>query len=137
MNLLPNVGIGSVRFGMSPDELLEIFTEEQKHEGWMGGNLNHSLMFHGIVFGFNKYDSSAPLPDSRLIEIRVSGREGVTLWDKEVSDWTKPSLIKHSDENKIPYEDLSNGDLSFESLSLDLSFDEQEKLNYLEMWSNP
>ncbi len=112
---------------MSPDELLTIFTEDQKHEGWMGGNLNHSLMFRGIVFGFDKYDGSAPLPDSHLIEIKISGREGVNLWGKEISEWTKPELIKYLDENKILYGNLKNGDLSF---------DGQQRLDYVEMRSD-
>ena len=53
MEVIPNIGIGPVRFGMSPAEALAAIPEGQKYEEWMGGNRNDSLLFHGLILGFD------------------------------------------------------------------------------------
>ena len=53
MEVIPNIGVGPVRFGMSPAEVLTAIPEGQKYEEWMGGNRNDSLLFHGLILGFD------------------------------------------------------------------------------------
>src|SRR6185369_10344683 len=101
MLLLPKIGLGEVRFGMTPGEVQKAFHEPQKYEDWMGGNLNDSLLFHGIIFGFYEHNTFGPLPDAKLEEIRTNGREDLILWGKQIHEWNKTSLAHYLNENKI------------------------------------
>jgi len=38
---------------MRPNEIVSVFTEPQMYEEWMGGNLNDSLLFQGLILGFS------------------------------------------------------------------------------------
>ena len=38
MDILPGQGIGPIRHGMRPAEVLAVFPEPQVYEDWMGGN---------------------------------------------------------------------------------------------------
>jgi hypothetical protein len=53
LELYPGEGIGLVRIGMSPAEVLAVLDEPQVYEKWMGGNLNDSLLFRGLLFHFD------------------------------------------------------------------------------------
>ena len=135
MKLIPNIGLGFVRFGMNPSELIAVFPEKQKYESWMGGNLNDSLLFHGIIFSFDKCNSSRPLADSHLEEIRISGRDDVILWEQQITNWTKNSLENFLNENKISYEIMNNRAIKLKSLSMTFSFNEQNQIDYIQMWT--
>ena len=86
LELLPGEGVGPLRFGMSPSEAQGAFTEPPVYEEWMGGNLNDSILFRGLVAGFDRHDSAGPLANSRLIEFRVRGREDIVLAGRAVLD---------------------------------------------------
>ena len=62
LDVIPGQGIGPVRLGMRPAEVLAVFFEPQVYEDWMGGNLNDALRFHGLRFHFTDCDARAPLP---------------------------------------------------------------------------
>jgi hypothetical protein len=66
LDIHPGVGIGPIRHGMRPAEVLAVFPEPQVYEDWMGGNLNDALLFRGLRLHFSKCDSRAPLADSTL-----------------------------------------------------------------------
>jgi hypothetical protein len=134
MELIPNVGIGSLRFGMSPAEVRAVRPEEQTYEEWMGGNLNDSLLYHGLIIGFDECNSTGPLPDSRLTRICVLGREDAVIWGQAICDWTKETVTSHLDRSRIPCRMLDSGDVSVQALSLSLSFDDSGRLEYVEMW---
>jgi hypothetical protein len=136
MDVIPNIGAGSVRFGMKPSEVMAHFPEEQLYEDWMGGNLNDSLLYRGIIFGFDKYNSVGSLANSRLVEIRMYGREDAVICGRLIGTWKKETIINYWDENDLAYEDHDNGDVSIPSLSLVLSFDSQDQIEYLEMWES-
>ena len=136
MEILPNIGIGSVRFGMSPDEVIANFNEQQQYEGWMGGNLNDSLLFHGIILGFDKCNSRGPLPESRLVEARLYGREDAKLWGRIVDQWTQDEVRNYLNQRKIIHRFEVNGDLSVYSLNLALSFSKESYLEYIEFWES-
>lgn len=136
MEIIPNIGLGSLCFGMSPDEVVEILREQQTYEDWMGGNLNDSLLYHHLIIGFDKYDGSGPLPEGRLSDIRIRRRKDVTLWGKSISDWTKLEAMAHLDRSAIRYEAHDSGDLSVPSYSLSLSFDESGHVEFVEIWKS-
>ena len=134
MEILPNIGIGSVRFGMSPDEVIANFKEQQQYEDWMGGNLNDSLLYHGIILGFDKCNSKGPLPGSRLVEVRLCRRENAQLWGQLINQLTRDQVIDYLNQKNISHRFEVNGDLSVYSLNLALSFDEENNLEYIEFW---
>ena len=135
MRLLPKVGLEDVRFGMIPSEVLKTFNERQQYEDWMGDNLNDSLLFHGIIFGFDECNSFGPLSNARLQEIRIFDRKDLILWGKQITQWNKTSLKQYLDDNKIWYQEEVNGDWSCNYLWLALSFDKTQQLEYVEMWT--
>lgn len=63
LDILPWTGLGPLRFGMKPNEVRRAFDEDQVYEDWMGGNLNDSLLYRGLILGFDKEDSRGPLKD--------------------------------------------------------------------------
>ena len=134
MELVPKVGIGPLRFGMSPVEVRALLPEESTYEEWMGGNLNDSLLYHGLIIGFDECDSMGPLPDSRLNRICVFGREDAVIWGRGICDWTKEEATTHLDQSRISYRNLDSGDVSVQDLSLTLSFDNSNHLEYVEVW---
>jgi hypothetical protein len=62
LEIIPGIGIGPVQRGMSPPQVLEALPEKHQYEEWMGGNLNDSLLFHGLIFSFDKCNPAGPLP---------------------------------------------------------------------------
>jgi hypothetical protein len=134
MDLIPDLGIGSVRFGMSPAEVVACFPEEQTYEDWMGGNRNDSLLYHGLIFGFDSHDNVGPLAHSRLVEVTIFGREDARLWEQAIGHWSKELVTQHLERNSIPYESQQNGDVMIRPQSLSLSFNELDRLEYVEAW---
>jgi hypothetical protein len=135
MDVIPDVGIGPVRFGMSPAEVIACFPEEQKYEDWMGGNRNDSLLYHGLIFGFDRCDSVGPLAQSTLVEITVFDREDARLWEQKISDWSKEGVIEYLERNGIPCEIQESGDLLVRPQSLSLSFSKFDRLVNVETWA--
>jgi hypothetical protein len=74
LDIHPGEGIGPIRHGMRPVEVLAVFPEPQVYKNWMGGNLNDALMFHGLRLHFTDCDTHAPLPNSTLNWDPAAGR---------------------------------------------------------------
>jgi hypothetical protein len=70
-DLVPNERVGPAHFGLRPAQVTSVMGETELYEDWMGGNLNDSLLFRGLILGFDRCDANGPLPDGRLIEARV------------------------------------------------------------------
>ena len=98
LEIKPLEGVGSVTFGMTPDEVISILGAEQVYEGWMGGNLNHALLYHGLILMFDCCNSHGPLKDAQLTDIDVHQREDAILFGKPVSEWTKQDLLHYFEE---------------------------------------
>jgi hypothetical protein len=137
MNIIPNLGIGPLRFGMSPAEVRSLMLEDEKYEDWMGGNRSDSLLYRGLILEFDKHDSLGPLADSRFIGVHVRGREDAVLWGKNIHNWNRFAIEEYLDRANISYSLLKNRDLSVVSLSLTLSFDTALQLEFVELWSFP
>lgn len=135
MELIPNVGLGPLRFGMRPAEVDALFPEEQAYEDWMGGNLNDSMLYRGIIIGFDYCDSDGPLSQSQFREVRVNRREDAVIWGKNISDWRKAEVTDHLERVGTRYRLSTCGDVSVPDLSLLLSFDDSDRLEYVEMWA--
>jgi hypothetical protein len=136
MEILPNIGLGEIRFGMRPAEVRERLSETETYEEWMGGNLNDSLLYRGLILGFDAFNAHGPLDDSHFTEARLNHREDAFIWGKNLPAWTKASIADHLKQNTIPYELADNGDLLVPSLFLEMSFDDSGGLEYIEMWAS-
>jgi len=89
----------------------------------MGGNLNDSLLYHGLVLGFDKCDAHGPLPDSSFVDVWIRGRPDVILWGKPLSDWTREAVEAHLLQRKITYEATKLFGINIPSLALGLDFE--------------
>ena len=118
MEILPNIGIGEIRFGMRPKEVRERLSEAETYEDWMGGNLNDSLLYRGLILGFDAHNARGPLAHSRFTEVRLNRREDAVIWGKNLFAWTNLSIAEHLERTGIPYQLSDNGDLLVPSLSL-------------------
>lgn len=115
MELNPCIGIGDIRFGMKRDEVIAILGAKQTWEQWMGGNLNDSLFYPGIILYFDTYNSSGPLPEGRLAQIEVSSEYPCTLFGRELRDVTReivlssiaPSTVNHFPNRSVEVPELS------------------------------
>jgi hypothetical protein len=93
--LRPQEGIGDVYFGMTPSEVHQRISEPHVYEQWMGGNLNDSLLYHGMIFGFDRCDSRGPLPDARLVEVSINMRADVTFGHRPLFEWHREEVAEH------------------------------------------
>src|SRR6266567_83478 len=82
MEIIPNIGLGPLRFGMNPSQVQAVLGAHQTYEPWMGGNLNDSLLYPGLIVGFGKCDGRGPLNGSKLVEVRINGKADLTLLNR-------------------------------------------------------
>ena len=133
LEIVPSIGIGPVTRGMSPAQVLEAFPEKQRYEEWMGGNLNDSLLFHGLIFTFDKCSSSGPLPDARLEQITVHQREDATLYGKRINQWDKPHILGRLRQEGHAVDEMDNKCLGIMGI-LELDFAESGELDWVEIY---
>jgi hypothetical protein len=133
LDLILEESVGPARFGQTPAQVVSVMNEGELYEDWMGGNLNDSLLFRGLVLGFDRCDARGPLPESRLVEARVKGRPGARIFGKRVDAWTRQDLLKFLRQQGYDVRD-SPPDVNVPSIGLGLSFDEQGILDYVEIW---
>lgn len=117
MDVIPKLGIGSVTFGMHPAEVFQNFPEQQTYEAWMGGNLNDSLLFHGVIFGFDACNANGPLSNSRLSDITLFEREDARLFGQSIGNWSRDSLIEYFKSNHFQYEIQIGGSLNSQTFA--------------------
>ena len=82
MEIIPKVGLGPLRFGMAPDQVRALFSEQETYEDWMGGNLNDSILYRGLIIEFDLCDAWGPLAGSKFREVRLHRREDAILWGR-------------------------------------------------------
>lgn len=132
LDIHPGQGIGPVRHGMTPAEVLALLNEPQVYEDWMGGNLNDALLFHGLRLHFSECDSRAPLSNSTLGWIVIHQREDAFLFDRPVGEWTKESILWELRSRGYSPETPPNGDVEVPH-KLGMSFDEDDRLVWVEL----
>jgi hypothetical protein len=131
LEIRPGEGIGPVRKGMLPAEVLTAFSEPQVYEPWMGGNLNDALLFHGLRLHFSDCNARAPLPESTLDWIVIHGREDAYLFGRPIGEWTKAEVIRELHTRGYEVQTPPNGDV--ETAGVGLSFDEAGQLIWVEI----
>jgi len=136
MEMIPNIGLGPLRFGMSPKQVQSLLDEPETYEDWMGGNLNDSLLFKGMIIGFDVCDTYGPLPDSEFCSLLINMREDVVVMGKRLLDWNKTSLIDRLNEESVAYELEACGDVRVPEWCLAFSFDDDDRLIWVVMWTS-
>jgi len=132
LNIFPGEGIGPIRLGMRPAEVLAVFPEPQVYEDWMGGNLNDALLFRGLRLHFSECDSRAPLRDSTLNWIVIHQRADAYLFGRKVSKWTKKRMLYALRVRGYDAQTPPNGDVDVYR-KLGLSFNDDGRLIWVEV----
>jgi hypothetical protein len=118
---------------MNPKDVTAAFDEGHVYEDWMGGNLNDSLLYHGLILHFDRCNGAGPLPDSRLNWIVVHERDDAYLLDSPLTAWKKMALLDRLREEGLSPVLLDNGDLEVPWFWLSATFDAASSLVWFEM----
>ncbi len=118
--LRPLEGIGAVRFGATPNEVRKEFGFNLVWEEWMGGNLNDSLYYPGVVFGFDDHDSHGPLESASLGSVRVNSKFPALLFELPLESLDRERVLAVLAARSIGTKAYPN--LSIEAPSLGLHF---------------
>jgi hypothetical protein len=133
MEITPNIGLGQLRFGMRPSEVQAVLGSHQTYEPWMGENVNDSLLYPGLIIGFDKCDSSGPLKDSKLVEFRINEKADVTFLKKPFFGMLENELVQTLAQHDIRSEKkLSNYFLP--DLHMELDLDERGRVTWVVFW---
>jgi hypothetical protein len=132
LDIHPGEGIGPIRHGMRPAEVLAVFPEPQVYEDWMGGNLNDALVFQGLRLHFSDCDSRAPLPDNTLNWIVIHQRPDAHLLGQPLGEWTKDAVVRELRARGYDVHTPPNGDVEVPQ-QIGLSFNEGGRLIWVEV----
>jgi hypothetical protein len=130
MEIIPNIGLGQLRFGMSPSQVQAVLGSKHTYEPWMGGNLNDSLLYPGLIIGFDKCDSSGPLKDSKLIEFTIKEKADVTFLKKPLFGMLENELVQTLGQHSIRSEKYRTAYL-LPDLHMELDFDERGRVAWV------
>lgn len=134
MELEPGKGLGPIKFGMTPKEVMSIMGEEQTYESWMGGNLNDSLLYPGIIIKFDSCNSEGPLDNSKVDEIQIAESfvdvqfKGINIFKKSQHD-IEGLLTKY----KLRYESTEYC-TSMDSVGLEFGLNSEKRVDYISLW---
>lgn len=133
MEILPKIGLGPLRFGMTPSQVQAVLGSHRTYEAWMGGNLNDSLLYPGLIIGFDECDGSGPLPDSKLVEFRMQGRTDVTFLNKPIFGMPLNELLQTLAQPNIGGEPGSSYVL-LPDLNMEVGLGDQDWVESVEFW---
>ena len=121
---------------MTPAEVRAAIGEPERYEEWMGGNLNDSVLFHGLICGFDDCDAYGPRPDSALRELRISvpHRGDIMLWGRSLAEWTAGDLRERAAAEAIDFETGPHDSISSRALGMGCDFDFAGRLEEIELW---
>ena len=115
--------LGPIFLGCRPADVTAVLGERPKYEDWMGGNLNGSLCYHGLMFDFDACDSRAPLPGSRLAGIHVFGRDDAVLFGQRLRRWRCGPLSRELDRQNVDHFKTGDTDLLCPASKTEFGFD--------------
>ncbi|MBX7171108.1 MAG: hypothetical protein K1X72_09130 [Pyrinomonadaceae bacterium] len=128
-------GIGQIEFGMNPSQVISIMDEEQVYENWMGGNLNSSLLFQGMILDFDQHNSNGPIKDSKFCGIKINSRKDIYLFGRKLIEWNEFEFVEVLHANKIQFEQPPNKSIVSKELEFEIYFDKEDDSVWLEFWS--
>lgn len=134
LEIQPGVGIGTVRFGIRPAEVIAALVNVNLGKSnWRGGNLNDCLLYRDILFAFDLCDAHGPTPDARLNFIVVRPRNDVRLFGRKIDQWSRSELYDYLHCQGLLVTREPCGDLCVKSPYAGISFDESWNVNWVEI----
>ncbi|MEM6274946.1 MAG: hypothetical protein AAF735_06865 [Myxococcota bacterium] len=124
-------GLGPVRFGMSPADVTRLHGESGEVEEWMGGNRNNCLCYPGLLFGFDRCDSSGPTADAKVEFIDLYRHPNAVLFDKAMTAWLRNDLMEELSRRGLASKPMPSGDIQVASMIFEAGFDENEVLEII------
>ncbi len=123
MKIFPGEGLGPIHFGLTPREVKAICGENQVYEEWMGGNLNSSLFYTGIIIYFDQCDSFGPLECSHVTDFNIYKTfKNLEFMGLNVFSCSVADIERKLHEERISFEDY--GDIEVPSLGLEFGPEE-------------
>ena len=128
----PREGYGPVDFGMSPSELKRLLGSERTYEEWMGGNLNDSLLYPGIIVQFDRCDASGPLEESGVDGLRLAVGSGAMLAGAPVFGQPVDEVLARL--GPVEVERPSPYSWSVSQLGIGLDVDDEGLVDHVDLW---
>ena len=128
-------GIGPLRFGMTPAEVRTAFAEPEVYEDWMGGNLNDSVLFRGMIVSFDRCDAHGPLANARVTGFFVQGRRDLVLEGVPLHAWTRGELRSRLAALGLRAKDGGPENLLVRPAGASFAFDAAGRVSGLDLWS--
>jgi hypothetical protein len=133
MIIHPNVGIGEVKFGMSPFQVRSIMGNNLFTEEWMADTFMYGALFYSdILIDFDTSVSDDLPSNSKVIELRTNNSQRVEFNGINLFDLTRENLTAMSYQG-IKAEAYDGGDVAFPSLGLNFNFNTSGYLESFEM----
>jgi hypothetical protein len=133
LTILPGIGVGPIRLGMSREEFLFWFKEPWDSSGWDDGNLDDFMLYRGLRVEFSKYTEYGSLSEERLYSIEVLPRPDVRLFGRRLEEWQWSELFNYLESVGYTPRCL-NGDIEVRNPNMVMSFDETGLLYSFDMW---
>jgi len=133
----PKVGVGQAAFGMTPAEVKAILGAEAEWQEWMEGNLNDSLLYPGMIIGFDKYDAYGPLSYGRVREFRLHQDSSATLFGEKLMGMPGNRLLQSLRANGHVVNEEHAGYLLVASQRIAFDVDETDRICGAEIWEDP
>ena len=105
IEIIPGKGFGHILLGMSLTEARKMSEEHSQWASWMGGNLNNSVVYDGVV---------AHCSENVIDQIHVRGREDAILFGMPITSLTREVLTTVCEKGMIDieWEDRDSATLS-------------------------
>lgn len=120
--VFPLVGVGLLRFGMTPSQIASIRGPDQQYEEWMGGNLNNFMFYRGILIGFDGDNPESPTESSKVVMFQVRCDAGVRLFGAELNDLSKSEALALFQMRRIRVLESNQAFVRIPSLGMQLDF---------------
>lgn len=133
MNLVPHQGLGPIAFGATPATVRLILGSDLEWEQWIGGNLNDSLFYKGVVFTFDEHNSHGPLETGRLTGITVNKSFSGSFLGIRLDELTRATLIMET--RSVLTKSYPNGSIRIPSHNAHVSFSSDGILESLMCWA--
>src|SRR5512145_1904306 len=88
----------------------------------MGGNLNDSLLYQGLILGFDSCNATGPLRSARLVEAHLRNRDAASFSGRPLSAWSRDQLSTHLAAQGISFQVDQRGGITAASVGLWFTF---------------
>ena len=117
-------GLGPIKFGVSPSEVMAAWGQPLCYEEWMGGNLENFLYFKGLLVGFRGEIDETPTENSQVCMFQVKTAWRLQLWGQEITQATLDELAALLQQHQLEYRLIANSILRCTTRELQFKFND-------------